>query len=67
VKPGDLVRISSRWSDGWSELALCYDPTVIRCSNHHGSYSAIQMINTQGSVLAYPIDRWTFEVISETR
>jgi len=59
---GDLVKITHQ-KTGEGEVVVCYKPEVIKCFNHYGSYHAIQMINSNGTIVCYPVDRWSFEVI----
>lgn len=62
MKPGDLVRITYQ-KTGECEMVVCYKPEVIRCFTHYGYYRGIQMINSSGTIVCYPVDRWSFEVI----
>ena len=71
MKPGDLVQLRYTYplSSGQkaisepNKLVVCYDPEVITCHNHYGSYQGIQMLDGDGKITVYPIDRWIFEVI----
>jgi len=69
MKPGDLVRITPKNNSLESlmyhggELVVCYDSQVIDLHNHYGKYRAVRMINPDGTVVCYPIDKWNFEVI----
>lgn len=70
MKKGDLIQLRYTYESGGvihtsspNKLVVCYDPQVITCYFSHGSYKAIQMIDSNGQITSYPIDRWRFEVI----
>ena len=70
---GDLVQLRYTYplSSGQkaisdpNKVVVCYNPEVIICHNHYGTYQGIQMLECDGKINVYPIDRWIFEVISE--
>jgi len=69
MNPGDLVRIRAVNMPGEllyqvpDVLGVCFDPSVITCHNHYGSYKGIKFINSDGSTTVYPVDRWSFQVV----
>lgn len=68
MKRGDLVKVTYRGHTS-GELCICYDPNPISLNTsnpEHERFKAVQMLKMDGTIRAYAINRWIFEVINES-
>lgn len=63
MKSGDLIQIQHAGVPDYKSVAICLDSEVIVVHSHYGTYKAVRLLNSDGTITAYPIDRWNFEVI----
>ena len=71
MKPGDLVRLKCKGTDGsdrqFDELVVCLDPRVRRVYFVSQWIPCVFMLTLGGDTRNFPIEYWDFEVIHETR
>ena len=70
IKSGDLVIVRARDPKtlkftGEEKVVLCYDPTAKSVYDHgmHRSYRGIEMLGSDGRIVLYPFNEWSFDII----